>query len=116
MTEYRRNDGGIEKARSMIESHQYVLDSDWSESQPSPAEENEKIDRDGYEGFGEWHLAIEAGASAQSKDRYGFIFGDFERVHRSGLIAAKQRAAEWGHGEIERVADELLSLLDARSA
>ena len=46
MTGYGRNDGGIEKARSMIESHQYVLDSDWSESQPTPAEENEKIDRD----------------------------------------------------------------------
>jgi hypothetical protein len=32
-------------------------------------------------------------------------------VHRSGLIAAKQWAAEWDHGEIESVADDLISQL-----
>jgi hypothetical protein len=116
MTRYRRNADGIEKARSMIDAHQYVLDSDWSNAQPSASEENEKVDRDGYEAFGAWHLAIDTDASEHTKDRYGFVFGDFERVHRSGLIAAKQRAAEWDHTEIEQAADELLSHLDSISA
>lgn len=116
MTRYRRNTAGVDKARSMIDAHQYVLESDWSEAQPSTSDENEKIERDGYEAFGEWHLAIDADASEGTKDRYGFVFGDFQRVHRSGLIAAKQRAAEWDHGEIESAADDLLSLLDSISA
>ena len=113
MTTYRRNTAGIDKAEQLIDAHQYVFDSDWSEAQPSPADENDKIDRDGYDAFGEWHLAIDPDASDETKERYGFVFGDFRRVHRSGLIAAKQRAAEWDHSEIEEAADELLQKLDA---
>lgn len=115
MTTYRRNQPGIDKARRMIEAHQYVLDSDWSESQPSTDQENDQIDRNGYQGFGEWHLAIDTDAAEETKSRYGFVYGDFSRVHRSGLIAAKQRAAEWGHEEIESAADELLDRLDRAS-
>lgn len=116
MTQYQPNDDGIEKVRSLIEAGQYVLDSDWSEAQPSTDDENDKVDRDGYEGFGAWHLALDVDASDATKDRYGFLVGDFSRVHRSGLIAAKQRAAEWDHHSIVDMADDLLELLDERSA
>ena len=115
MTTYHRNTAGIDKANQLIDAHQYVLESDWSEAQPSPDDENEKIDRDGYDGFGEWHLAIDPDAGEGTKERFGFVFGDFRRLHRSGLIAAKQRAAEWDHSEIVKTADELLERLDAGS-
>ena len=44
------------------------------------------------------------------------MYGDFRRIHRSGLIACHYRAAEWRHKEIEHAAHDLLQLLDERSA
>lgn len=110
------NDDAVGKARSLIEAHQYALDTDWSEAQPSPDAENDMIDRNGWEGFGEWHLGIDPEASEETKDRFAFPYGDFRRVHRSGLIAAKQRAAQHDYEDIERAADELLTTLDDQSA
>lgn len=112
-TRYRVNDAGVAKARQMIDSNQYDLDTEWGEAAPSTEDSNDKIDRDGYEGYGEWHLALDTEASEDTKDRFGFPFGDFRRVIRSGLIAAKQRAAQNDHDEVERAADQLLEHLDS---
>ena len=38
MAKYEVNPAGVERARSLIEAKQYVLDSDWGEVQPSAAE------------------------------------------------------------------------------
>jgi len=54
------------------------------------------------------------GASDGTKARYAFVFGDFRRVHRSGIIACHFRAAEWRHKEIEPAAHRLLQYLDKR--
>ena len=111
-TKYRVNDAGVAKARQMIDAHQYDVDTEWGDAAPSTEESNDKIDRDGYDGYGEWHLALDNEASEETKDRYGFPFGDFRRVIRSALIHGKQRASQNGHDEIERVADDLLGRLD----
>ena len=37
----------------------------------------------------------------RTKGRYAFVFGNFRRLHRMGLIACHYRAAEWGHKDIE---------------
>ena len=113
MATYRVNDAAVTKARQMIDSHQYDLDAPWEDAAPSTDEANDKIARDGYDGYGEWHLGIDTGASEGTKDRYGFPFGDFRRVIRSGLIAAKQRAAQNDHNSVERAADDLLEQLDS---
>jgi hypothetical protein len=44
------------------------------------------------------------------------VFGDFRRIHRSGLIACHYRAAEWRHKAIELAAHELLQELDQATA
>lgn len=116
MTSYRVHDAGVAKARSMIEAGQYDLTTEWEDGQPSSDDENDKIERDGHDGYGEWHLALDTGASDQTKDRYGFPYGDFRRVFRSALIASKQRASQFGHDDIERAADELLDHLDQTTA
>ncbi len=64
----------------------------------------------------EWHLGLTEGASEETKARYAFVYGDFRRLHRTGLIACHYRAAEWRHKEIELAAHELLQLLDKASA
>ena len=109
---YRVNDDGVAKARQMIDSHQYDTTSDWSDAMPTTEEQDAKIERDGSTGYGAWHLAIDTDASEETKGRYRFPYGDFRRVVRAGLVSAKQRAAQNGHDEIERVADELLTRLD----
>jgi hypothetical protein len=89
-----------------------VLDSDWGESQPRAAAENAFLESHGWPEYAEWHLGLTEGASDETKARYAFVYGDFRRVHRSGLIACVYRAAEWRHKEIELAAFDLLQLLD----
>ena len=113
---YRVHDDGVAKARKLIDSGQYDTSSDWSDASPSADEENAKIERDGYEGYGEWHLAVDDEASEGTKGRYRFPYGDFRRVNRNGLVSAKQRAAQNGHDDVERAAGDLLDHLDRTTA
>jgi hypothetical protein len=54
------------------------------------------------------------GAKDHTKARYAFVYGDFRRLHRSGLIACVYRAAEWRHKKIELAAFDLLQYLDQK--
>lgn len=95
MSNYRVNDAGRRKAEQMIDARQYDLDTEWEEANPDADEGNVPIERHGYEGFGEWHLALDTDAPEETKDRYGFPYGDFRRVFRSALIHAEQRAMQY---------------------
>ena len=52
------------------------------------------------------------GATDETKARYAFVYGDFRRIHRSGIIACHFRAAEFRHKAIELAAHELLQRID----
>ena len=112
MTNYRVNEDAVAKARELIDAGRYDDDTDWSDAAPSADEENVEIEKHGYEAYGAWHLAIDPDASEDTKGRYKFPFGDFQKVYRAGLVAAKQRAAQNDHDAIEKAADELLQRLD----
>ena len=116
MASYVVNEHAVEKARRLIERRQYVLDSDWGEVQPKAATENAYLESHSWEEYAEWHLGLTEGAGDGTKARHAFVYGDFRRLHRTGLIACHYRAAEWRHKEIELAAHELLQLLDAKSA
>jgi hypothetical protein len=90
---YSVNDAAVTRCRELIEARQYVLDSDWGE-------------------YAAWHLGLTEGATDETKARYAFVYGDFRRVHRTGLIACVYRAAEWRHKAVERAAHDLLQELD----
>jgi hypothetical protein len=115
-TSYSVNDRAVAHARELIEARQYVLDSDWGESQPRAAEENDFLEKHSWDEYSQWHLGLTEGASEETKARYGFVYGDFRRLHRTGLIACRYRAAEWRHKEVELAAHDLLQLLDGTSA
>jgi hypothetical protein len=66
----------------------------------------------GREDYASWHLGLTAGANDGTKARYAFVFGDFRRIHRSGLIACVYRASEWRHKKVELAAHGLLQELD----
>ena len=101
--------------RKLIEARQYVLNSDWGEVQPRAEDENAYLKRHSWEDYASWFLGLTEGASEDTKGRFAFVFGDFRRVHRSGLIACHYRAAEWRHKEVELAAHDLLQLLDRKS-
>ena len=113
---YSVNSRAVERARQLIEARQYVLDSDWGDVQPRADAENSFLESHSWDEYAEWHLGLTDGPADETKARYAFVYGDFRRIHRSGLIACHYRAAEWRHKEIELAAHELLQALDAKSA
>jgi hypothetical protein len=115
MASYALNDAAVQHARALIEARQYVLDSDWGEVQPDTAAQNAFLKTHSWDDYGAWHLGLTEGANDETKARYAFVYGDFRRVHRTGLIASVYRASEWRHKAIELAAHELLQLLDRTS-
>ena len=114
MARYTVNQSGIAKAKALIDARQYVVRSRWAEVQPRADAENAFLESHSWEEYGAWHLALTEGAAEETKARYGFVFGDFRRLHRMGLIACHYRAAEWEHKDIELAAHDLLQYLDDR--
>jgi hypothetical protein len=116
MASYSVNPQAVAHARKLIDARQYVLVSEWGSAQPAADEENAFLGSHSWDDYARWHLGLTEGATDGTKARYAFVYGDFRRVHRMGLIACQYRAAEWRHKEIELAAHELLQYLDARSA
>ena len=112
MASYSVNDAGVARARALIDARQYVLDSDWGERQPRAEDENRYLKSHDWDDYAEWHLGLTDGAADETKARYAFVYGDFRRIHRTGLIACEYRAAEWRHKEVELAAHDLLQHLD----
>jgi hypothetical protein len=114
MPSYKVNKAGVAQARKLIDQGKYDDTTEWSQAAPSADQENKEIDAHGYDGYGGWHLAVDTDASEETKGRYRFPYGDFEKVNRAGLIHLKQRASQNDHDDIARAADELLEHLDRK--
>jgi hypothetical protein len=113
MASYSVNPEAVAHARRLVDSRQYVLNSDWGEVQPDAAVQNKFLESHSWEEYGAWHLGLTDGAKDETKARHAFVYGDLRRLHRTGLIACVYRAAEWRHKDIELAAHELLQYLDA---
>ena len=116
MASYTVNKQAGARARQLIDARQDVLKSVWSDVQPGAEDENAFLESHSWEEYALWHLAFTDGATDESKARYAFVYGDFRRVHRMGLIACQYRAAEWRHKEVELAAHDLLQHLDSTRA
>jgi hypothetical protein len=112
MASYSLNPDAVEHAERLIDARQYVLDSDWGEAQPRAADQNAFLESHSWDEYARWHLGLTEGANDGTKARYAFVYGDFRRVHRTGLIACVYRASEWRHKDVELAAHDLLQRLD----
>ena len=112
MARYALNEAAVERCRELIKGKQYVLDSDWGDSQPDAEAGNAFLERHQWDDYAAWHLGLTEGANDETKARYAFVYGDFRRVHRTGLIACVYRASEWRHKAVEVAAHQLLQELD----
>jgi hypothetical protein len=106
---------GYEHARSLVEAGKAVLDErdDWSEHQPSADDENRFIEEHGYTVYGKWHLGVDDERPRDTKGHWKFPYGDFEAVHRCGVLAAESRAAQNDHADIKSAAAHLHGMLEA---
>jgi hypothetical protein len=108
------NSAALEFARRLIKEGRVVADRKgaWRRDRPSSAQENDFIRARGLEEYGKWHLGIDNRHSARTKSYYKFPFGDFNVLHRCGLLAVKARAHEYGYFDIEAAAGQLLAELE----
>ena len=110
---YLVNDAAVERCRELIDAKQYVVRSRWQDRQPTAADRNRYLDSHTWEEYSAWHLGLVDGPADDTKARYGFVYGDLRRIHRSALIACVYRASEWDHKAIELAAHDLLQRLDS---
>ena len=112
MASYTVNRAAVRHARELIAAKRYVVDSDWGESQPRAEDENAFLEKHSWKEYAAWHLGLTEGANDETKARHAFVYGDFTRIHRTGLIACVYRASEWKHKKVELAAHRLLQELD----
>ena len=105
---------GFTHAKTLITEGKVVVDDRdaWSEHQPSAEKENEFIRLHGMTEYGRWHLGIDTEEDEQAKGRYKFPYGDFQKVHRCGVLSAESRAGQYRYDDIERACAHLHGALD----
>ena len=84
----------------------------WVEHQPSSDAKDQFIGRHGWHRYGNWHLGIDSNEPAERRTRYVFLYGDFERLHRCGVLRVAERAGQRGYTDIEVAAAHLRGLLE----
>jgi hypothetical protein len=111
----RLNARAYDHARRLVEQQQVVLDQrdDWSEHRPSAAQENAYIRDHGMHAYARWYLGVDETQDEDDKGRYKFPYGDFENVHRCGILAAESRAGQYKHADIQNATAHLHGMLEA---
>jgi hypothetical protein len=111
----RLNEPAVKHAQALIEEGLFVDDERdaWSEDHLTAQQENGFIKAKGWREYAKWHLGIDDEADAETKEHYKFPYGDFEKVHRCGVLAAESRAGQYKYRDIEDAAAHLHGMLDA---
>ncbi len=109
------NTKGFDHAKKLVAEGKMVYDErdDWSEHQPSAAKENAFIKDHGWSEYSRWHLGIDDEAKAETKEHYKFPYGDFEKVHRCGVLSAESRAGQYKYFDVERAAAHIHGMIEA---
>jgi hypothetical protein len=108
------NKKAFEYAKTLVLEGKFVYDaSDWSEHQPSSQAENEFIRTHGIGEYAKWHLGIDPEKSLDTKGAYEFPYGDFQKVHRCGILSAESRAAQYKHQDIASAVAHLHGMIEA---
>jgi hypothetical protein len=85
----------------------------WGLHRPPARRQNAFIRRRGPDEYGKWFLGVDDEKGGHVKGRYASPHGDFERVHRCGVLAAGRTAARYGYADVGAAAAELQGMLEA---
>ena len=105
---------GFDHAQALIRDGKVTKDDRgmWSSHQATTRGLNDFMRDSGAAEYGKWFLAIDDDKGANTKSRYLFPFGDFETVHRCGVLAAQGRAGMYADPEFEKATKQLLDAID----
>jgi hypothetical protein len=109
------NKRAFDHAKELVNQGHFVFDERdaWSEHQPSAQKEDDYINLHGFNEYGKWYLGIDDAENENTKGRYKFPYGDFENVHRCGVLSAESRAGQYKHQDIENAAAHLHGMIDS---
>ena len=111
------NGRAYEHAKRLIEQGKFIDDEReaWSDHHPSTKIEEEFVAKHGLLEYGLWFLGSNDEYSAESRRHYEFPYGDFENVHRCGILAARIRSGQGKYFDIENATADLISVIDEQS-
>ena len=111
------NNRAYEHAKRLIEEGKFIDDDRdaWSDHHPSTRAENEFIEKKGFFEYSKWFLAINDEYGQDKIRHYEFPCGDFENVHRCGILAAQSRAGQSKYFDVENAAADLLAVIDKQA-
>lgn len=104
------NQGAVEQALKLVADGQYALNTVWASNEPSAEQVEAFRSSHGDAALKNWFLALD---DAQQPV---LPVGDFRRVHRSGVVAAKRHGEKTGNAAIVDAADSILDLFDRMNA
>jgi hypothetical protein len=109
------NQRAYDHARSLAKDGRAVLDDRdaWSEHRPSAQQENAYLEEHGFGEYGRWYLGVDDEMDRDTKGHYKYPYGDFEAIHRCGVLAAESRAGQRDHDDIKSAAAHLHGMLEA---
>jgi hypothetical protein len=87
------NSDGLKQAREFVRAHKYDWYSDWTP--PTEAKEEEFIKATGtnLKAYSKWFLGVNR-AQKKGKDKYEYIYGDFEKVYLSALLDIEDKVRQ----------------------
>lgn len=80
---------------------------------PAAQQENEYIEQHGWDDYARWYLGMDDDQDVDTKAHDKFPYGDFDKVHRCGVLAGESRAAQGKYHDIELAVAHLQGMLDA---
>lgn len=75
---------------------------------------NAILGKNDWEEYRKWFLGVRVGGNPETKEFYAYPIGKGGKVYRSGIIAAKQRAAQQGVTSIVLATQSLLEDVDKK--
>lgn len=108
------NRPALEHARRLLDDEQYAINTVWEHNAPTEEQRAAYKAAYGEAALGLWYLAVERDAGGNAI--YTLPYGDFRKLHRSGVVAAYKRAIQLNAADVEAGARELLDLLDRMNA
>ena len=111
------NSPGYQNAMRLIEEGKFIDDERdaWSDHHPSTQTENEFIETNGFFEYSKWFLAVNDEYREESRRHYEFPYGDFENVHRCGLLASQSRAGQDKYVDVAKAAASLLAVIEKQA-
>ncbi|MFL5827670.1 MAG: hypothetical protein ACJ76V_14190 [Thermoleophilaceae bacterium] len=109
------NNRAYEHGQQLIRDGKFVYDDRdaWSEHEPTAEQENRFIEEHGWGEYGKWYLGVDDEQRDETKGHYKFPYGDFEKAHRCGLLAAESRAGQRKYQDIEQAVAHLHGMIEA---